>query len=334
MRILLAIVIIAALGWSGYWLLGKQTVERGMTGWLEARQVEGWLVESGEVSTTGFPNRFDTTLSDLELADPDTGVAWRAPFLQIFALSYRPHHVIVVWPDRQTLSTPYQTITLTSSNMRGSMVFAARSDLRLDRVTVEFDNAGLVSTLGWQASSKGGQLAVRQTPVVENTYDVSFQARDLLLPGRLKDALASSGVVQEELAALSVEATVAFDAPWDRFAIEQRRPQPRNIELQLARASWGKLDLRLAGELAIDARGQPEGEITIKATNWREILSLAQATGALPSAIAPLVERGLATVARLSGNRDSIDVPLTFGDGRITLGGLIPLGPAPLIYLR
>lgn len=334
MRILLTIVVIAALGWSGYWFVGSRAAERGIETWLDTRQAEGWLVESGEVSTTGFPNRFDTTLTDLELADPETGVAWRAPFLQIFALSYKPNHVIVIWPDRQTVSTPYQTVTLTSSGLRGSMVFDPGPSLRLDRTTVEFERAGLASTLGWAASSGGGQLAVRQAPEAVDTYDLAFRSDDLVLPGRLKDTLAKKGVVDEELASVSIDATIAFDAPWDRRAIEERRPQPTRIDLTLARASWGKLDLRLAGDLDIDARGVAKGEITVKATNWREILQLAEATGAVPQSLVPLLESGLRTVARLSGNRDTIDVPLAFKDGRITLAGLIPLGPAPLFYLR
>lgn len=334
MRILLAIVVIAALGWSGYWFIGSRTVEASLRDWLEARQAEGWLVENGEISTIGFPNRFDTTLSDLELADPDTGVAWRAPFLKIFALSYRPHHVIAIWPERQTVATPYETVTITSSDLRGSLVFEPGPALRLDRATIEFDRLGLVSTAGWQASSAGGQLAVRQTPLETNTYDLSFQARDVTLPGRYREMLSDRGLVREDLAALSLDATVAFDAPWDRTAIEERRPQPRRIEVRLVRATWGDLDLRLAGELDIDDRGTPSGEITVKATNWQEILDLARSSGAVPEAIAPLIETGLRTLARMSGNRDTIDVPLTFSGGRMSLAGLVPLGPAPVFYLR
>lgn len=334
MRSLLALVLFMGLGWSGYWFLGAQAKERAIAGWLEERRAEGWVVETGAIVTRGFPNRFDTTIENIELADPETGVAWSAPFFQILALSYRPHHVIAVWPERQTIATPYQTLTLTSGGLRGSLEFVPGLDLRLDRGIVEFDRAGLVSTLGWQASAQAGQLAVRQTPVRDNTYDLSFRAADLVLPGRLKDALAREGLVDEDLAALDLAATVTFDEPWDRRAIEDRRPQPRRIDLDLARATWGELDLRLAGELRIDGRGRPDGEITVKATNWREILTLAEASGALAPQVADLMERGLTTVARLSGNPDTIDVPLGFDDGRITLGGLLPLGEAPRLILR
>lgn len=334
MRILLALVILAGLGWSGYWFLGAQTAERQLTNWMEARAAEGWVVSHDGIDTQGFPNRFDTTITGLELADPRSGIAWQAPFLQIFALSYRPHHVIVQWPDRQTLATPLQTITMTSQGMRGSMVFAPGIALALDRATIEFGSTGLVSTLGWQASLDGGQLAVRRTPAQENTYDIAFEARDLLLPGRLTQMLGRAEGGAETLGNATLDATVAFDAPWDRYAIEQRRPQPRRIDVTLARASLGELDLRLAGELEVDGRGRPEGEITVKAQNWREILQLARAGGALPDGLYTMLEGGLGTVARMSGNPETLDMPLRFGDGRVSLAGLIPLGPAPILQLR
>ena len=73
----------------------------------------------------------------------------------------------------------------------------------------------------------------------------------------------------------------------------------------------------------------------VKATNWREMLRLAVASGAIAENLAPLVENGLEGLARLSGSSgDALDVPLTFARGRVMLAGLVPLGPAPRLVLR
>ena len=122
MRKLLWLVLIAAFAWSAYWFIGARTSERAMIGWLEDRRAEGWQVEYSDLSLRGYPNRFDTTLTDLVLTDPETGVSWRAPFFQIFALSYQPKHLIAVWPNEQTIATPYQTISITSEKMSASLV--------------------------------------------------------------------------------------------------------------------------------------------------------------------------------------------------------------------
>jgi hypothetical protein len=309
-------------------------LERGLTAWFEAREAEGWAVHVGEIDTIGFPNRFDTTLSDLELADPDTGVAWAAPFFQILALSYQPHHIIAVWPDKQRLATPNQKIDMTSETLRGSVVFVPGPALALDRATIEFSQIGLASTADWRAAFGSGQLALRQTPLRQNTYDIAFEARDLTLPTRFTEMLAKTGLASDTAQGLRLDASVEFDRPWDRFAIEDSRPPPVAIDLRLARATWGELDLKLAGELKVDGRGRPSGDITVKATNWREMLDLAGQSGVLPDGLRPLVERGFESLAALSGNPRTLDIPLSFRDGQVVLGGLLPLGPAPVLRLR
>ena len=38
MRILLVVVVLALLGWGGYWFVGAQAVERGLAAWIEDRR--------------------------------------------------------------------------------------------------------------------------------------------------------------------------------------------------------------------------------------------------------------------------------------------------------
>lgn len=335
MRILLVVLLVSAVSWAGYWVFGARAIERGLRDWLDARVAEGWVVSVEDLRTAGFPNRFDTTLDRIELADPATGWAWQAPFFQVLALSYRPHHVIAVWPDRQTLATPLQKIEVTSDPMRGSLVFAGGTAFTLDRATITAADMALVSTTGWRATMAESQIAVRRTPATaEHSYDIAFSATDLALPAGIAVRLGQGTLVGDTVQRLSVEAQVAFDTPWDRRAIEQSRPQPRRIDLTLVRASWGGLDLRIAGKLDVDDMGIPSGSITVKATNWREMLAMAQAAGVVPPNLGRLVEGGLAQIARMNGNPDTLDVPLRFSGGRISLGGVLPLGPAPRLVLR
>ena len=63
------------------------------------------------------------------------------------------------------------------------------------------------------------------------------------------------------------------------------------------------------------------------------MLELATASGALPQSLAQTLESGLSLIAQMNGNPQTLDVPLTFRNGR-TLLGPIPLGPAPVLRLR
>ncbi|MDX1743152.1 MAG: DUF2125 domain-containing protein, partial [Ruegeria sp.] len=88
-----------------------------------------------------------------------------------------------------------------------------------------------------------------------------------------------------------------------------------------------------AGDLLIDEYGVPEGRITVKAVEWRRLLEMAVGTGLVASSFLPVLERTLEVMASLEGSPETLDAPLTFQRGLITLGP-IPLGPAPRIVIR
>ena len=84
MRALLTVIVIAALAWSIYWVVGSTGANTAFKTWFEDRRSEGWVADVSSLETKGFPNRFDTTFSDISLADPETGLAWEAPFFSDF----------------------------------------------------------------------------------------------------------------------------------------------------------------------------------------------------------------------------------------------------------
>ncbi|MBR9843208.1 MAG: DUF2125 domain-containing protein, partial [Rhodobacteraceae bacterium] len=83
----------------------------------------------------------------------------------------------------------------------------------------------------------------------------------------------------------------------------------------------------------IDAAGYPQGEITLRATNWREIVALARQSEELPKAVIDGVEQGLEFLSAMAGNPKTLDIPLNFRGG-LTRIGPVPIGPAPKIILR
>lgn len=334
MRYLLAAIIAVGLGWAGYWYLGASQTERAVRTWLDDRSAEGWVANYESVKTIGFPNRFDTTITAPELADPDTGLAWRAPFWQVLSLSYTPHHFIAVWPQTQTIASPNETITLLSDGMKGSLVFEPRSNLAIDRATVESGPLRMSSTAGWDMTAQTAQVSLRQSPAKTLTYDVAVSLAEMTPPKSWTKLVRAAGLPTEELARADLDASVKFDAPWDLSALDTARPQPRQIEIGRGRIKWGELVFQVKGKVTIDSQGRPEGEVTIRATNWQAMLDLAVQSDAMPEELAGILAGGLELMARFSGNGRSIDAPLTIRKGNMTLGGLLPLGEAPRLILR
>ena len=159
MRFLTGILVVGTLLWGGYWVFGARGIENALAQWFDDRRGEGWVAEAATINTAGFPNRFDTSLVDLELADPDTGLAWRLPLLQILTLSYSPNHIILALPRTFSVSSPAERISITNAQMRGSVVFVPNTALTLDRSSFELSDVEISSSKAWQTKIATGQLA-------------------------------------------------------------------------------------------------------------------------------------------------------------------------------
>lgn len=335
---LLLLLVVAALGWGLYWYVGAQATERGLTAWLDARRTEGWTAEAATLSTNGFPNRFDTTFEALDLSDPQTGVGWSAPWFQILSLSYKPTQVIAVWPEEQELRVPGETLGIASSRMIGSLALGTTPSLPLERLVIEGAEAALGSSRGWNAAIDAAQIALRvrpdqtDAPANDPAYDLAVSLDGFTPESAEIRRLRSVVGLPEVIETLSAELTIGFDKAWDLSAIEDRRPQPRDIEITALTARWGDLALAGSGRLTVDANGVGTGELVLEATNWRDILALAEASGALPETHAPLVRTALETLAQLAGDPDRLDVPLRLSGGFVLIGP-VPLGAAPRFVL-
>ena len=332
-RLLVSAVVIAVLGWAGYWWVGSSAKEAALRGWLDGRQQAGWVADYKSLDVRGFPNRFDTTITELQLADPQSGWAWSAPEFYILGLSYQPNHIIVVWPATQKISSPRETITIESENMRSSVKFEPNTTLALDQTIVEIQNMTLTSTAGWTSTLKNAQFATKQNASLPNAHDVDFVAEQVK-PARLfKNIVDPSNRLPDVFDKLHIGATLAFDAPWDRLAIEGRKPQLTRLDLTDLNAKWGEIEFEAKGAVDLDSLGYPTGKIRVRAQNWKEMLKLGVSSGALPSELAGTLETALGFLAKLSGNPDTIDAPLNFSNRTMKLGP-IPIGPAPQFKLN
>ncbi|WP_425091766.1 DUF2125 domain-containing protein [Tropicimonas sp. S265A] len=332
MRFIIGFALVAALAWAGYWWIGARGMEAAFTGWFDAREAEGWQAEVSALEVNGFPNRFDTVLTEPRLADPGTGLGWQAPFLQFLSLSYRPTQVIAAFPQTQTVLTPVGDYTLETTEMQASLFLGASTRLPLHRTTL-VAQAPVLRADDWQAQADTYRMAMYETEGGVNTYDLGLEMTALVLPEALQARVDPADLLPAALDVLRLDAQVAFDAQWDIGALETARPQPTRIALREARGQWGDVMLRATGTLEMDARGMPTGKIDVKAANWRTMLAVARRSGALPESVADLMERGLEGLSRLSGRSDTLDVPLTFDRGSVRIG-FIPLGQTGPIRLR
>src|SRR5690606_31763771 len=97
LKALTVLAVVATFIWCGYWFVGARALDRAIGQGLAhvpALSTEGHTIR-------GFPNRFDITFDAPHLRAE--GVDWQAPFVQVFALSYRLNHLIAVFAHDQLL---------------------------------------------------------------------------------------------------------------------------------------------------------------------------------------------------------------------------------------
>jgi len=336
-RILLAICLALAAAWAGYWFIGSGAVKSGMAAWFDARRAEGWTAEYSDLSVKGFPSRFDTTLTAPHLLDPLSGLGWQAPFFQLLTLSYTPNHVIAVWPNTQTITSPKGVYTLASTDMRASLVIAPSTALAPERATLTATGVSLApedAAPGDTLSMNALRLAGEHVDGAEARYHLGLAAEGVAPPAtfltQVEGAGDRPGAMPRVIESVIADLTVDLTAPWDRHALEDARPQPTRVDIKQIGATWGAMSLRASGTLDIDGTGQPEGRVTIEARGWREMLALARGAGALTPDMAQTAERALGMMADGKG---AIEVPLRIGEGRVWLGP-IPIASAPLMRLQ
>lgn len=327
-----ALLVLAFLGWGGWWWVGSTAKARAVESWLEDRRADGWAADAA-ISVAGFPNRFDMTVEDLTLADPEAGWAWSAPVFRTFMLAYEPNRVIAEWPGVHRISVPGERAEAEAGVFRASAAFLPTTALELRRGVIEAEAFEIRGEAGWRAGIERATLAARRSevaPEAPNAYDLAFDARAVAPPDALAAPLsrALGAALPAKLNRLSIDSTVVFRRPVDRRAVEASDFSPASIALRRSLIRWGPLGIEGEGRLAVDPAGVPEGRIDLTLRNWRAMLDAAERTGAISGGYAATLRAGFELLAMLSGEEDVLTAPLIFSGGLVSLGP-VPLGEAP-----
>ncbi len=334
MRGLLWIAGVLVALWGGWWFTGKTVLERGAAQAL-ADMAAGGQVAEAEISVAGFPNRWDLTAEGLRLGDPGSGTLWTAPFVQVFAMTWKPWHVIAAFPPDQTVALPQETITLASQDLMASARAQPALDLPLAEARIAGTRLDLTSDRGWRLGLGEFTVALRADPARgPAAYELGFDLAPLT-PDPAFVAAANAVSLPDLPAAGLPEAVqslwgtvrLEFTAPLDRHA-GQTRPRPARIELDPVNAAWGELAVAAKGALEADSAGFAAGRIEIEITNWDRLPPLLVAAGVVSPQIAPTVANGMRALAAQSPEPSVLALTLVMQDGRMSLGPF-PLGPAP-----
>ncbi len=337
MRKLLILLLLGSGLWSGYWFAGSSAIQTGAEQWFADAAAQGLVVEKTALTVQGFPNRFDLTVEGVKLADPASGIAWQAPFAQIFAMTWKPWHIIAAFPPEQVLTLPDQTLTIDSQDMMASLRTQISTDLPLAETRIAGTSLSLTSDLGWTLALGEFTVGIRAVPDLGTSgYEFGFDLAPLTPdPGFLAAVKAVSipdlppSDLPETIEALSGSILLTLSAPLDRH-MGDTRPHPTRIEIGNLDLVWGALSATATGAVEADSNGFAAGKVTVQITNWDRLPALLVAAGAIKPELAPTVVKGMQALASQSPDLKVLSLPLVLSDGQMSFGPF-PLGPAPLM---
>lgn len=322
-------VLVLALAWMLWWAVGHTAYRKGLEAWIAERRAGGWTADVGDLATRGFPNRFDTTLTDVVLGDPATGIGWSAPFVQILSLAYKPHQAILLLPPEHELTLPGSRVAIAQARAESSVFLDPTPALALDRARVVIRDLTAVSSEGWDLALGEARFAAEYRPATGASYRIGAEILGMQLPAPARNTVDPAGRLPGTVDRMALDADVDFSAPWDRAALVA--PPPRIVRIALTNAAirWGDLELRAEGTIAIDASGLPEGRVTLQSSEWQTLLAMAEDVG-LADGVAGA--KGSEALDLLGSAALGIGVPLVFANGEIRLGPVL-IGPAPRLAL-
>lgn len=329
MKWMFRLVFLLAALWSGYWYFGARAQEKAYAELLTESRNQGWTAESRHLGVSGFPNRFDTTLTDLNFADPSGRFRWHGEEFQIMALSYQPNHIIMAWPGKQVVETPQGEATINADLLRASLVVSPAISLPLSRFQIEGNDVAL------QGPELGDALighlngALFQDENQANTYHFGLDLTDIAPPETLTARLGGGQFFSGGIDRLHISAHLEFDKPLDRLALEDGQPpRPVRAEIEPSLLVWGTAELGLRGTLSKGENGFVEGELFFDVKNWQQFYDLFKQASHLTPTELITMKKALNSVA----NGNNLVFSLRFENGE-SLIGPFTIGPAPVYPL-
>lgn len=322
MRILLWTISFVILSWSAYWVIGAKSIKSELSESIQKFNSGDWSIEYSDAIVRGFPYRFDVTINNLTVKNKKNYLTWTLPYFQILSLSYSPKNLILVWPKEQELKTKTKTINLTSNKMLASIERTNIRSYDISKFILEVEGAIVKSSQDLVIQSKSLILAIDKLKVETAAYKFGLSSTELSVQPSDHRFYGLVGLFNTNSLNLNINADVYLDT---LLRVTKKQDYPKITKLNLKEISINSKDFILTamGNLETDIQGSPEGDIQLKISDWKQLLSNIKKTG-----INKKIIESLRILSILSGNQNNLTLELTLKERKLLLGPLL-LGSIP-----
>lgn len=322
--VLLSLAVLATLGWGAYWFAGARTLDRA----TEQTLANSAQLDAESHHVRGFPNRFDLTVNAPRFTAP--GLAWQSPFIQFFALTYRPNHLIAVFASDQRFDFGGEAVAVHSADMRASIVLQRDPSLTLQRSALVAEGISLALT---SETHRADALRLASRALTPERHELVLEIENAFPDNALMNMIDPPALWPRRFDILRMEGEIVLDRALDRHAVQGQPAALLNLALTGGRIAWTEggntVDLRARGRLEPDDTGRLSGSMTLEVTQWRALMRRARDGGMVAPDHAALAEMALQSMIDPDDpNRLEVTLNLRAGDillGPVVLGSLPPL---------
>jgi hypothetical protein len=253
-RFLAVVVGIAALatiaGYSLWWRWMAGSMVDGVERWAELRNKSGWAVETGTVTTSGFPGAVRLTLPSPSLRDV-SGNAWRGPPVVATVSPFSPGHAQLAAPGtHQVALAGLPAIEVTAGQVNADLAFDFAS---VERLSFDLDQLAAAGTTLTHVEGTLQRLATGSAPHTTPTW-----SGDLALDG-LALANGPQLVLGRQVTSLRLKAQLLGSIGPGALAqaLAAWRDDGGTVKIDTLAVEWPPLGLSGNGTLALDRDMQP-----------------------------------------------------------------------------
>lgn len=331
--VLVALVVLLAVAWSGAWVYAANRAEREIDAWVDREARLGRVWSCGERRLGGFPFRFELTCQapTLETKGGDP-VRVTAASAHAVAQVWAPNHIVAefVPPARVEEGTTHRAYTATWGLLQMSGVGdlggqPQRFSLLAHDARVEEPADGSGRAL---LSARLAEFHVRRVPGAAGPDGLDYAAG---ITGGESAVLAAAGSAGPVDVALQGLVTAAADL--------RPMPLPQRLKAWAAAGGTARLD-RLTvttpqmaasarGDLSLDPLGRLNGTLDLGFAGLNDLVKQLDRAGVIPRELSPVVG-ALAMVGKpaMVEGRQGVNFALSFKSGTLRLGGF-PVGMVP-----
>lgn len=324
-----ALAILGIVAWSAGWIWIRGEARSRMDKGVEALRTAGYDISWKDRAITGFPFRFNVTLTEARVREP-SGWALEAPRLESEARMLNPTAWIVAATDGVTFVRPVGgPVMVKGKTIRASFTNPDEVPPRLS-----FEGMGLT----FQPAAGAQAFALRSADRVEFHLRGNKQLDEGLVSFTVENGKAQPGGLFGRLAGEKPVA-INWTATLTKIATFKGANWPGAVRNWVA--AGGRMNLRQAGitagdatvganagQLTVDSSGRLAGVLDVTLREAPEALTEMGEMGTIPEDRA---EAAAAVAAARSGTGDVAQARIHFEAGQTTLGP-VALGPAPLVY--